>query len=348
MTEYKSRRNDEEDSEEGFPLKMKRKSKKKSSRNYVDDDDEDDEEEVPVKTKKASSRCESEGIKSLSQGEIMGNRLMMTKERRCISKPGRLQVNVRKTIYLREIIQEYKYKSKRVSNEDDDDDEEEECRLKSKKASSIKESRRDYEAEEEDEEEEEEGIGAGGRLLLVSPAQPNKNCRIESLGYTVMEFSETKRKWVEEIGFDGLFSLIGKGLTRNLCYWLMTRVDVPNRIFISVDGKEFPLTKVQVHWVLGLPIGPNVLPAGDEKGSLKEDVGRLWSKYSSKAPLGAAGISRKNVVDALLSDDVTEKEFKECFVMLALMDVLCPTTCHRMSSKLLPYVCCVVRARQYD
>ncbi|KAL2921777.1 Catalase-peroxidase, partial [Bienertia sinuspersici] len=270
---------------------------------------------------------------------------------------------------------EYKYKSKRVSNDDDDDDEEEECRLKSKKASSIKESRRDYEAEEEEEEEEEEGIGAGGRRLLVSPPvyrdnslskgghakekgwvvrgrpfkkQPNVNCRIESFGYTVMEFSETKRKWVKEIVFDGLFSLIGKGLTRNLCYWLMTRVDVPNRIFISVDGKEFPLTKVQVHWVLGLPIGPNVLPEGDEKGSLKEDVGRLWSKYSSKALSGAAGISRKNVVDVLLSDDVTEKEFKECFVMLALMDVLCLTTCHRMSSKLLPYVCCAVRARQYD
>ncbi|KAL2942486.1 Melibiose carrier protein, partial [Bienertia sinuspersici] len=269
----------------------------------------------------------------------------------------------------------YKYKSKRVSNEDDDDDEEEECRLKSKKASSIKESRRDYEAEEEDEEEEEEGISAGGRRLLVSPTvyrdnslskgghakekgcvvrgrpfkkQPNVNCRIESFGYTVMEFSETNRKWVEEIGFDGLFSLIGKGLTKNLCYWLMTRVDVPNRIFISLDGKEFPLTKVQVHWVLGLPIGPNVLPAGDEKGSLKEDVGRLWSNYSCKAPSGVAGISRKNVVDALLSDDVTEKKFKECFVMLALMDVLCPTTCHRMSSKLLPYVCCAVRARQYD
>ncbi|KAL2944566.1 50S ribosomal protein L31 type B [Bienertia sinuspersici] len=150
------------------------------------------------------------------------------------------------------------------------------------------------------------------------------------------------------MGFDGLFSLIGKGLTRNLCYWLMTRVDVPNRMFISVDGKEFPLTKVQVHWVLGLSIGPNELPKGDDKGSLKEEVGRLWSMYSSKSLSGAAGISRKNVVDVLLSNDMTEKEFKECFMMLALMDVLCPTTCHRMSSKMLPYVCCAVRARQYD
>ncbi|KAL2944549.1 nucleoprotein [Bienertia sinuspersici] len=150
------------------------------------------------------------------------------------------------------------------------------------------------------------------------------------------------------MGFDGLFSLIGKGLTRNLCYWLMTRVDVPNRMFISVDDKEFPLTKVQVHWVLGLPIGPNELPKGDDKGSLKEEVGRLWSMYSSKSLSGAAGISRKNVVDVLLSNDMTEKEFKECFMMLALKDVLCPTTCHRMSSKMLPYVCCAVRARQYD
>ncbi|KAL2906054.1 Protein split ends, partial [Bienertia sinuspersici] len=323
----------------------------KASINYVDDD-EDDEEEVPVKTKKASKfksrRYHGQQVDDDEKEEV---RFKTTK------------------------ASKYKYKSKRVSDKDDDDDEEEECRLKSKKASSIKESRGEYEAEEEEEEEEEEGIGAGGRRLMVSPAvyrdnrlskgghakekgcvvrgrpfkkQPNVNCRIESFGYTVMEFSETKRKWVEEIGFDGLFSLIRKGLTRNLCYWLMTRVDVPNRIFISVDGKEFPLTKVQVHWVMGLPIGPNVFPEGDEKGSLKEDVGRLWSKYSSKAPSGAAGISRKNVVDVLLSDDVTEKDFKECFVMLALMDVLCPTTCHRMSSKLLPYVCCAVRARQYD
>ncbi|KAL2920828.1 Luminal-binding protein 1 [Bienertia sinuspersici] len=332
MTEYKSRRNDEEDSEGVFPLKIKRKSKNKSSRNYVDDDDEDDEEEVPVKTKKASK------FKSRrNHGQQVDD-----------DEREEVRFKTRKAL-------KYKYKSKRVSDKDDDDDEEEECRLKSKKASSIKESRRESEAEEEEEEEEEEAstyicngdnrLSKGGHakekgcVVRGRPfkKQPNVNCRIESFGYTIMEFSETKRKWVEEIGFDGLFSLIGKGLTRNLCYWLMTRVDVPNRIFISVDGKEFPLTKVQVHWVMRLPIGPNVLPEGDEKGSLKGD-----------APSGAAGISRKNVVDVLLSNDVTEKDFKECFVMLALMDVLCPTTCHRMSSKLLPYVCYAVRARQYD
>ncbi|KAL2903244.1 putative membrane protein YkoI [Bienertia sinuspersici] len=347
--ELKSRRNDEEDSEGEVPLKMKRKSKNKASINYVEDD-EDDEEEVPVETKKAS-KYKSRRYKGIQvdDDETEEVRFKTTK------------------------ASKFKGKSKRVSDTDDDDDEEESC-LKRKKASSIKERRGEYEAEEE-EEEEEQGVGAEGRRLSVSPGvyrdnslskgglakekgcvvrgrpfkkQPNVNCRIESFGYTLMDFSETKRKWVEEIGFDGLFSLIGKGLTRNLCYWLMTRVDVPNRIFISVDGKEFPLTKVQVHWVMGLPIGPNVLPKGDENGSLKEDLGRLWSKYSSKAPSGAAGISRKTVVDVLLSDDVTEKDFKECFVMLALMDVLCPTTCHRMSSKLLPYVCYAVRARQYD
>ncbi|KAL2899963.1 hypothetical protein RDABS01_025045 [Bienertia sinuspersici] len=267
MTEYKSRRNDEEDSE-----------------GEVDDDER---EEVRFKTTKASK---------------------------------------------------YKYKSKRVSDKDDDDDEEEECRLKSKKASSIKESRGEYEAVEEEEEEEEEGIGAGGRRLLVSPAVYRDN-RLSKGGHAKEKGCVERGRPFKKVTFkDESRCLIGKGLTRNLCYWLMTRVDVPNRIFISVDGKEFPLTKVQVHWVMGLPIGPNVLPEGDEKGSLKEDVRRLWSKYSSKAPLGAAGISRKNVVDVLLSDDVTEKDFKECFVLLALMDVLCPTTCHRMSSKLLPYV----------
>ncbi|KAL2938909.1 Uncharacterized protein RDABS01_022358 [Bienertia sinuspersici] len=313
MTEYKSRRNDEEDSEEEFPLKMKRTSKFKS-RSSNDANDDDDEEEVREKKKKASK------FKSRRNHEQQ------------VDDDEREEVRFKTR-------KASKYKSKRIHDKDDDDDEEEECRLKSKKASSINESRRDYEVEEEEEEEEEEGVGAGGRRLLVSPAvyrdnslskggharkkQPKVNCRIEGFGYTVMEFSETKRKWVGEIGFDGLFSLIGKGWQR------------------------VPLTKVQVHWVLGLPIGPNVLPEGDEKGSLKEDVGRLWSKYSSKSSSGAAGISRKNVVDVLLLDDVME-EFKECFVMLALMDVLCPTTCHRISSKLLPYVCCAVRARQYD
>ncbi|KAL2929829.1 ABC transporter F family member 4 [Bienertia sinuspersici] len=326
MTEYKSRRNDEEDSEEEFPLKMKRKSKNKSSRNYVDDDDEDDEEEVPVKTKKASK------FKSTrNHGQQVDD-----------DEREEVRFKTRKA-------SKYKYKSKRVSDKDDDDDEEEECRLKSMKASSK--SRREYEDEEEEEEEEEEGIGAGGRRLLVSPAiyrdnslskgghakekgcvvrgrpfkkQPNMNCRIESFRYTVMEFSETKRKWFDWEGVDQKPLLLAN-----------ERVDLPNRIFISVDGKEFPLTKVQVHWVMGLPIGPNVFPEGDEKGSLKEDVGRLWSKYSSKAPSGAAGISRKNVVDVLLSDDVTEKDFKECFVMLVLMDVLCPTNvieCRRSCS----------------
>ncbi|KAL2944795.1 hypothetical protein RDABS01_033142 [Bienertia sinuspersici] len=325
-SKLKSRRNDEEDSEGEAPLKIKRKSKIKASVNYFEVD-EDDEEEVPVKTKKASKyKSRRNQGQEVDDDETEEVRFRTTK------------------------ASKFKCKSKRVSDKEEDDDEEE-CGWKPKKASSSRERRGEYEAEEEEEEEEEQGVGAGGRRLSVSPAvyrdnslskgglakekgcvQPNVNCRIESFGYTLMEFSDTKRKWVEEIGFDGLFSLIGKGLTRNLCYWLMTRVDVPNRIFISVDGKEFPLTKVQ----------------GDENGSLKEDLGRLWSKYSSKAPSGADGISRKNVVDVLLSDDVMEKDFKECFVMLALMDVLCPTTCHRMSSKLLPYVCYAVRARQYD
>ncbi|KAL2900895.1 Restriction of telomere capping protein 1 [Bienertia sinuspersici] len=166
--EFKSRRNDEEDSEGEVPLKMKRKSKNKASINYVADD-EDDDEEVPVKTKKASKfksrRYQGQQVDDDEREEV---RFKTTK------------------------ASKYKYKSKRVSDKDDDDDEEE-CRLKSKKASSIKESRGEYEAEEEEKEEEEQsaiicrlingnidGIAkplqniprywGGGRRLLVSPA----------------------------------------------------------------------------------------------------------------------------------------------------------------------------------
>ncbi|KAL2930028.1 hypothetical protein RDABS01_035438, partial [Bienertia sinuspersici] len=221
-----------------------------------------------------------------------------------------------------------KFKSRRYHGQQVDDDEREEVRFKTTKASKYKyKSKRVSDKDDDDDEEEE-------CRLKSKKASSIKESRGE------YEAEEEEEEEEEGIGAGGRRLLVSPAVYRD------------NRLSKGGHAKEKgcvvrgrPFKKVtfkdESRWA-------ECAPRGDEKGSLKEDVGRLWSKYSSKAPSGAASISRKNVVDVLLSDDVTEKDFKECFVMLELMDVLCPTTCHRMSSKLLPYVCCAVRARQYD
>lgn len=63
-------------------------------------------------------------------------------------------------------------------------------------------------------------------------------------------------------------------------------MDVKNRILLAPDGNKLPLSKTQIHWVLGIPIGRKVVQLyddedGDDRGEVdevrgKEIVGNIW------------------------------------------------------------------------
>ena len=65
---------------------------------------------------------------------------------------------------------------------------------------------------------------------------PNMNCRVESFGKIVDRFGSLEKKWVHEMGFEGLLWIRVIGLPRNLSYWLMTRLDPVRRVLMLPGG----------------------------------------------------------------------------------------------------------------
>ena len=107
---------------------------------------------------------------------------------------------------------------------------------------------------------------------FVIKQQPNIVCRVEAFGRVVEHFDDRRRRWVVEMGFGGLLHMVGLSLQRTLCYWLMTRVDPIKETILLNDGHEYSLQPSQLRWVLGLPLGPRVIPrkSVDEKMKMKE------------------------------------------------------------------------------
>lgn len=178
--------------------------------------------------------------------------------------------------------------------------------------------------------------------------QPNVNCRVQSFGRIMETLSEQKTKWVKELGMGSLFFLRGKTLPRGLCYWLMTKVDPINRVFVAAPGCEYQLGKAQVSWVLGIPSGPRVLPIGAKGDRLKRFEEELYAKYGNGCDCGTEYFYMGGIMSVVEGECRDEVEFKTAFMALALCDVLCPTTCMRLSKELIPCLSIVHEAVKYD
>ncbi|XP_057251932.1 uncharacterized protein LOC130591943 [Beta vulgaris subsp. vulgaris] len=135
----------------------------------------------------------------------------------------------------------------------------------------------------------ESGEVIASRVLLNNKREVNFNCRVETFGQIVKQFDERKKRLVAEMGFAGLLHFVDKGLPRNLCYWLCTMVDVKRRVLV-VNGLEFPLSKIQVHWVLGIPIGPRHVPKVCEDDAMENEVARLCESFVTRCPSGPRGV----------------------------------------------------------
>ncbi|XP_021763746.1 uncharacterized protein LOC110728398 isoform X2 [Chenopodium quinoa] len=176
----------------------------------------------------------------------------------------------------------------------------------------------------------------------------NVNCRVESFGLINNGFCDKKRKIVKEMGFAGLYASVDRQLSRELAYWLATRVDVPSNCLITLDGKEFPFDPVEVHWVLGIPKGPKPVPKKAVDEDMKIFVQGVVNQFSLTTPSRVRGIPRKNLVDALEAPLEDVVEFKVAFLLLALAVILCPTTSHRLCSTLIPAAFAANDTESYD
>uniref|UniRef100_A0A803MHU3 Ubiquitin-like protease family profile domain-containing protein n=1 Tax=Chenopodium quinoa TaxID=63459 RepID=A0A803MHU3_CHEQI len=123
----------------------------------------------------------------------------------------------------------------------------------------------------------------------------NVNCRVESFGATISKFDEDKRKLVKEMGFAGLS-------------------------MVTIDGKEFGFSPIQVHWVLGIPMRKKSVPkkATEEMSSMLD---RVRSRYSRTTPSLVEGIprqSRQSLVEAVEGPLEDPSDFKIAFLLLAI------------------------------
>ncbi|XP_021722289.1 uncharacterized protein LOC110689788 [Chenopodium quinoa] len=192
---------------------------------------------------------------------------------------------------------------------------------------------------------------------------PNMNFRIETFSRICLTFDDRRTRWDNEMGLGGLLTVpTDIHLPRQLGYWLMTRIDPLNKVFIAPDGKQFRLSANQVHWVLGIPNGGLTVPTGKSKFSLMhEKVIRIQEKYGvptrtrSKKDSGVVYTSIGIPVNGKMMERVEgkweaheEEEFKTLFLFLSLEMVLCPTQSPRLACDLLHALTCAMNDGSYN
>ncbi|KAL2943834.1 hypothetical protein RDABS01_032181 [Bienertia sinuspersici] len=160
-------------------------------------------------------------------------------------------------------------------------------------------------------------------LSMSLDRQPNINCRVERFGKICDMFDDRRKRWVTQMGFGGLLYLRKKHLPRSLCYWLMTRIDPINEMFVSNDGKTFRLSKNHVSYVFGIPNGPNCVPSkvvGRELGKYIPLIEREFGSGCVRKSDNGSGSTCGGVLE-----ESEEHEFKALFLAISLHLVLTPT-----------------------
>ncbi|KAL2905749.1 Protein translocase subunit SecA, partial [Bienertia sinuspersici] len=197
-------------------------------------------------------------------------------------------------------------------------------------------------------------------LSMSLDRQPNINCRVETFGKMCDKFDDRRKRWVTQMGFGGLLYLRKKHLPRSLCYWLMTRIDPINEMFVSNDGKTFRLSKNQVSCVFGIPNGPNCVPSkvgGRELGKYIPLIERVFgSGCVRKSDDGSGSVQLRGIeiTPGMVRraeeywEESEEHEFKALFLAISLHLVLTPTQGARLAADVVPALCCAVTTVKYD
>lgn len=179
---------------------------------------------------------------------------------------------------------------------------------------------------------------------------PNINCNIHRFGDTVSRLldSDVKKGWVDDMGLLPLFFLVNRSMPRELAYWILSRVDPSRKTFRGPGDLVFPITKVHVHWVLGIPVNKTKIKLKELKRKKDREVEDFVEKYTSTRGENTKGVYSHTLEEVLLDASVSKSEFQKAFLMYSLCMVLCPTTCDKVRSSLMPLVSLAASAKSYD
>ncbi|KAL2937932.1 Elongation factor Ts [Bienertia sinuspersici] len=126
------------------------------------------------------------------------------------------------------------------------------------------------------------------------------------------------------MGFGGLLYLRKKHLPRSLCYWLMTRIDPINEMFVPNDGRHLGY----------LRINGCVRKSDDGSGSVQLRGIEITPGMVRRAEE--------------YWEESEEHEFKALFLAISLHLILTPTQGARLAADVVPVLCCAVTTVKYD
>jgi hypothetical protein len=126
-----------------------------------------------------------------------------------------------------------------------------------------------------------------------------------------------QRDLVKSIGFHHLLDLRCKSIPKGLILWLIQHFDVRTRTVNLPSGSSFILSSLQIHQVLGIPIGGAPLPSFCDESAKK--LIRAETKCKGTYPT-------INELMALITDNLDGDKFKRIFALFTLSALLCPTS----------------------
>ncbi|KAH9625242.1 hypothetical protein KSS87_004572, partial [Heliosperma pusillum] len=183
------------------------------------------------------------------------------------------------------------------------------------------------------------------------PSDFTKRCRPSSLTAVISALSEEKKDDVRQIGFGGLLHLKLTSVPMTMFSQLLFAFRSEEYFEVS-ETEKFRLTEDDICDVFGLPNGGHdleLLVTGLANSSSPdgESLKSLWREryniISSKDPIPLSAVKNK-----LLSNELTDEEFKQTFVLFGMSSFLAPASGAVVDLRLLSAVEDVSRIHQLN
>ncbi|KAH9617683.1 hypothetical protein KSS87_017190 [Heliosperma pusillum] len=183
------------------------------------------------------------------------------------------------------------------------------------------------------------------------PSDFTKRRRPSSLTTVIAALSEEKKEAVRQIGFGGLLHLKLTSFSMTMFSQLLFAFRSVEYFEVS-ETEKFRLTEDDICDVFGLPNGGHdlellVTGLASSSSSDGESLNSLWREryniISSKDPISLSAVKTK-----LLSNGLTDEEFKQTFVLFAMSSFLAPASGAVVDLRLLSAVEDVSRIHQLN
>ncbi|KAH9607722.1 hypothetical protein KSS87_015330 [Heliosperma pusillum] len=183
------------------------------------------------------------------------------------------------------------------------------------------------------------------------PSDFTKRCRPSSLTAVISALSEEKKDALRQIGFGGLLHLKLTSVPMTMFSQLLFAFR-SEEYFEVLETEKFRLTEDDICDVFGLPNGGHdlellVTGLASSSSSDGESLKSLWREryniISSKDPIPLSAVKTK-----LLSNGLTDEEFKQTFVLFAMSSFLAPASGAVVDLRLLSAVEDVSRIHQLN